>query len=65
MMKACVQKLVPHFNTNRMLREYYDKFYLHAHRSSKKFRENARVAEFAGWRRKSFCWSSRMRGWVA
>ncbi|HNW43975.1 MAG TPA: alpha-glucan family phosphorylase [Elusimicrobiales bacterium] len=52
MMKACAQKLIPHFNTNRMLREYYEKFYLHAHRSNKKFAENSRVVEFAGWRRK-------------
>ncbi|MCX5791024.1 MAG: alpha-glucan family phosphorylase [Elusimicrobia bacterium] len=52
MMKVCVQKLIPHFNTNRMLREYYEKFYVHAHRSSRKFAENSRVAEFAGWRRK-------------
>jgi starch phosphorylase len=52
MMKACVQKLVPHFNTNRMLREYYEKFYVTAHRSSKKFADNSRVAELARWRKK-------------
>ncbi|MHB0996819.1 MAG: alpha-glucan family phosphorylase [Elusimicrobiales bacterium] len=52
MMKACVQKLVPHFNTNRMLREYYERFYVHAHRASRKFGENSRVAEVARWRRK-------------
>ena len=52
MMKACVQKLVPHFNTNRMLREYYEKFYAHAHRSSRKFADNSRVAELARWRKK-------------
>jgi len=52
MMKSCVQKLVPHFNTNRMLREYHEKFYSHAHRASKKFQENSRVAEIARWRRK-------------
>ncbi len=50
MMKVCVQKLVPHFNTNRMLREYYEKFYAHAHSSSKKFLENSRVAGIAAWR---------------
>lgn len=52
MMKACVQKLVPHFNTNRMVREYHEKFYSNAHRSSKKFAENSRVAEIARWRKK-------------
>ncbi len=52
MMKACVQKLVPHFNTNRMVREYYEKFYSNAHGSSKKFMENYRVSEIAGWRKK-------------
>ncbi len=52
MMKACVQKLIPHFNTNRMLREYYEKFYIRAHRSSRKFADNSRVAELARWRKK-------------
>ena len=52
MMKACVQKLVPHFNTNRMLREYYDRFYSGAHRSSRKFSDNTRVAEITRWRKK-------------
>ncbi|MDA8242874.1 MAG: alpha-glucan family phosphorylase [Elusimicrobia bacterium] len=52
MMKACVQKLVPHFNTNRMLREYHEKFYSNAHRASSKFADNSRVAEIARWRRK-------------
>jgi len=52
MMKACVQKLVPHFNTNRMLREYYDKFYANAHRASMKFADNSRVAEIASWRKR-------------
>ena len=52
MMKACVRKLAPHFNTNRMLREYYEKFYTPAHRSSVKFSENSRVAELARWRKK-------------
>ena len=27
MMKACVQKLVPHFNTNRMVRDYLELVY--------------------------------------
>ena len=50
MMKTCVQKLAPHFNTNRMVREYYEKFYVNAHRSSKKFADNQRLEEFARWR---------------
>ncbi|PIU19831.1 MAG: hypothetical protein COT18_05445 [Elusimicrobia bacterium CG08_land_8_20_14_0_20_59_10] len=52
MMKTCVRKLAPHFNTNRMLREYYEKFYTTAHRASVRFSENSRVAELARWRKK-------------
>jgi starch phosphorylase len=52
MMKASIQKLVPHFNTNRMVREYYGKFYVPAHRATKKLLDNGRVQELSGWRRK-------------
>jgi glycogen phosphorylase len=52
MMKNCVRKLVPHFNTDRMLREYYEKFYVHAHRSSRRFADNGRVQAVASWRRR-------------
>ncbi|MBU2575173.1 MAG: alpha-glucan family phosphorylase [Elusimicrobia bacterium] len=52
MMKRSMQKLVPHFSTNRMLREYYDKFYVHAHRTAKKLADNGRVLELAAFRKK-------------
>ncbi|HAH31279.1 MAG TPA: alpha-glucan phosphorylase [Elusimicrobia bacterium] len=52
MMKASVQKLVPNFNTNRMLRQYYEKFYSPSHRAMKKFGDNSRLVEIANWRKK-------------
>ena len=52
MMKASIQKLVPHFNTNRMVREYYEKFYVPAHRGTKKLLDNGRILELARWRGK-------------
>ena len=52
MMKASIRKLVPEFNTNRMVREYYDKFYVHAHRATKKLLDNGKILELARWREK-------------
>jgi starch phosphorylase len=52
MMKASVKKLVPQFNTNRMLRQYYEKFYSPAHRAMKKFEDSSRLVEIARWRKK-------------
>lgn len=52
MMKNSVQKIVPYFNTNRMLREYYERFYVSAHRTGKKLLDNARLANIAAWRRR-------------
>ena len=51
MMKACVGKLVPEFNTNRMLRDYYGQFYVRAHEAYKTFKDNKRLMEFSAWRR--------------
>jgi starch phosphorylase len=52
MMKASVAKLAPVYNTNRMLREYYEQFYVPAHRSSVRFREGDALLAVAGWRKK-------------
>jgi starch phosphorylase len=52
MMKASIQKLVPHFNTNRMVREYYEKFYMPAHRATKRLSDNGRILELSRWRAK-------------
>jgi starch phosphorylase len=52
MMKASIRKLVPHFNTNRMVREYYEKFYVAAHRAAERFGDNGRLVELARWRKK-------------
>ncbi len=52
MMKASIQKLVPHFNTNRMVREYYERFYVPAHRATKKLADNGRILELSRWRGK-------------
>jgi len=51
MMKASIRKLAPHFNTNRMVREYYEKFYVPAHRASGKLLDAGRLAELSRWRR--------------
>lgn len=52
MMKNSVQKLVPQFNTNRMLREYYEKFYVRCHRINKKLLDNAKLTNIAAWRKR-------------
>lgn len=54
MMKSCVKKLAPQFNTNRMLRDYYEKFYVNAHKASKLFADNDKVREIATWRRRLY-----------
>ena len=51
MMKTSIRKLAPQFNTNRMVKEYYEKFYVPAHRAAGKLRDNGRLAELARWRR--------------
>ncbi|HBB66364.1 MAG TPA: alpha-glucan phosphorylase [Elusimicrobia bacterium] len=52
MMKASIRKLAPQFNTNRMVREYYEKFYMPAHRATKRLLDNGRLVELARWRKK-------------
>lgn len=52
MMKNCVKTLVPQFNTNRMLREYYEWFYVNAHRAFRKFEDRGRISNFSSWRKR-------------
>jgi starch phosphorylase len=48
-MKACMRQLAPVFNTNRMVREYAEKFYVPTHERGTKLAENGmkRAAELA------------------
>lgn len=52
MAKKSISMLVPLFNTNRMVAEYYEKFYVHAHSSGKKLAAAGRTNEIASWRRR-------------
>ncbi len=52
MMKASIRKLAPRFNTNRMVKEYYDRFYVPAHRAAASLSDGGRLAGLAAWRRR-------------
>ncbi len=52
MMKSSIKKLAPVFSTHRMLREYYDRFYVPANRACRKLAFNGGAREVAGWRSK-------------
>jgi len=49
MMKSAVSKLVPQFNTDRMLKEYYEKFYVKASRSYKRLALENKISEVRQW----------------
>ena len=54
MIKESMKTLSPVFNTNRMVREYAEKFYMLAHRNHRIFAEDnfSRTKQFSHWRRK-------------
>ncbi|MBI4656311.1 MAG: alpha-glucan family phosphorylase [Elusimicrobia bacterium] len=52
MMKNSIVRLVPEFNTNRMLKEYWEKFYGRAYSMNKRLLDNGKVMELAKWRKK-------------
>lgn len=52
MMKRSVSKIVPVFNTHRMVREYYNTMYIPAHRYGKKTLAQDSARELASWRHK-------------
>jgi len=49
-MKASVGKITPHFSTHRMVREYYDRFYVPAHRFGKLMVSDGKAKKTAQWR---------------
>jgi starch phosphorylase len=50
--KESMKSLCPQFNTNRMVREYTERFYINAHKNYTEFVENdfQRARELAGWK---------------
>lgn len=51
--KESMKTISPQFNTNRMVRDYTEKFYLSAHKNSRKFSDNshALTKDLAKWKR--------------
>lgn len=52
MMKTSLKTLIPRFSTHRMVREYYEKFYVPAHRANKRLLRDGKITDLAGWRKK-------------
>jgi glycogen phosphorylase len=52
--KESMKTISPIFNTNRMVREYTEKFYMFAHKNNKNFRENnfEKTRSFTQWQKK-------------
>jgi starch phosphorylase len=50
MMKASIKNIVPFFNTNRMVEEYYERFYSKAHYYGEILKTPGKTAELAAWR---------------
>jgi len=52
MMKTSVSELVPKFNTDRMIKEYYEKFYVKAHRFYINLNSDNKIKEIYQWRKR-------------
>ncbi len=52
LMKESVRHIAPVFNTNRMVKEYYERFYVPAHNYGMMLQEPGRVEAVAQWRNK-------------
>lgn len=52
LMKESVKHIAPFFNTHRMVKEYYERFYVPAHNYGLILSDNAKVAQVAAWRKK-------------
>lgn len=52
MMKNCIRKLAPQFSTHRMVIEYYERFYVNAHRFSKELSNNENLRAVSYWRKR-------------
>lgn len=51
MMKTSIKTIVPFFNTDRMVREYYNKFYAKAHYYGNILKTDGETASLAKWRK--------------
>jgi len=51
MMKKSIKTIVPHFNTDRMVQEYYSKFYTKAHYYGGILKTDGKTAQVAAWRK--------------
>ena len=49
-MKTSIKTIVPFFNTNRMVQEYYERFYSKAHYYGNILRSEGQTAALAAWR---------------
>ncbi len=52
LMKKSIREIAPVFNTNRMVKEYYEKFYIGAHNFGQLLSQNDNAAVVASWRKK-------------
>ena len=52
LMKKSIREIAPVFNTNRMVKEYYEKFYIGAHNFGQLLSQNDHAAQVAAWRKK-------------
>lgn len=52
LMKKSIQQIAPFFNTNRMVKEYYEKFYVGAHNFGQSLSQEGVAAQVATWRKK-------------
>ena len=52
LMKKSIHEIAPVFNTNRMVKEYYEKFYIGAHNFGQLLAQDDNAAQVAAWRKK-------------
>ncbi len=52
LMKASIKHIAPFFNTNRMVKEYYEKFYVPANNYGQVLSESGKAEAVAAWRNK-------------
>lgn len=52
LVKESVKNIAPFFNTNRMVKEYYQRFYIPAHNYGSILQDASKAIEVADWRRK-------------
>lgn len=52
LMKKSIQKIAPFFNTNRMVKEYYERFYVGANNYGQLLNQGENTTNVAAWRKK-------------